>query len=619
MKRLLLAVVLLLPATAYGQNNTLESLDSNAPQTHAEMWAGFNPLAEPLDVEVIQAWEQDNIVMMIMRYRVGTFKGKKAMVAAIYGYPKDGDSYPGLVNIHGGGQYADYKAVLTNAMRGYATISIAWAGRLSAPNYRVSPNEVKLFWDGKVDDPNYKVTTDWGSLDAYHAPSKNGQDAFVTIRDGSEDWTLDNTKSPRNSSWFLCAMAARRALTFLQQHPKADKDRLGVYGHSMGGKLTVMTAGSDDRVKAAAPSCGGISDRYNKDPLHQRTVGDSPSLKNTNCPTMILSPANDFHGHINDLVISTNELQTDWRVTCSPHLNHVDIPQHEVATQLWFDQYLKGAFKWPQTPKTNLELKQNGGVPVFRVAPDLSRQILDVEVYYTQQGHLGGGGQYHENRIARYWHYAKPVKTGDAWSANLPVFSNSMPLWVYANVTYKLDKPISGAGYYYGDYTTDCFTLSSLVKLVDAEQLQSAGVKPTLTPSMQIEDFAQDWRKQWFTRQPEKWSIKTHKVYHPMYAAPAGASLALDVYSESPNQLVVGIDQFAAEVAIDGKGWQAISLEPDDFKDAEENALESWAEIKELRLVDIDRLRVRGKQKTRVAGGPWQGNAPQFRNLRWAK
>ena len=49
-------------------------------------------------------------------------------MAAVYGYPKGGTNLPGLVQIHGGGQYADQQAVLTNAKRGYATISISWAG-----------------------------------------------------------------------------------------------------------------------------------------------------------------------------------------------------------------------------------------------------------------------------------------------------------------------------------------------------------------------------------------------------------------------------------------------------------------------------------------------------------
>ena len=253
-------------------------------------------------MEVLKEWEEDGVVLKVLRYRIGVFKGKKAMMAAVYGYPKGAKGLPGLVQIHGGGQYADYKAPLTNAKRGYASISISWAGRISAPGHMVRPDGVKLFWDGKTDDPKYKLTTDWGALDAYHAPSRNGKDAFPSIP--VADWTLDPVESPRNNSWFLAALGARRGLTFLERQPEVDGSKLGVYGHSMGGKLTVLTAGSDKRVKAAAPSCGGISDRYSKIPLHLKTVSDPPSLKKITCPILFLSPANDFHGRIEDLETS---------------------------------------------------------------------------------------------------------------------------------------------------------------------------------------------------------------------------------------------------------------------------------------------------------------------------
>ena len=77
------------------------------------------------------------------------------------------------MQIHGGGQYAHYDACLTNARRGYATISISWGGRSDAPGYRVAPAEVKLYWAGKTVDPDYKVITDWGALDAYLHPIRN--------------------------------------------------------------------------------------------------------------------------------------------------------------------------------------------------------------------------------------------------------------------------------------------------------------------------------------------------------------------------------------------------------------------------------------------------------------
>ncbi|MCA9267821.1 MAG: acetylxylan esterase, partial [Planctomycetales bacterium] len=285
------------------------------------MWAGFDPRAEPLEIETLREWEEQDVVLRIVRFRIGVFKGQVARLAAVYGFPKSattsGAKLPGLVQIHGGGQYADHKACLMNARRGYATISIAWAGRISAPDYRVSPAEVKLFWEGKTDHADYKLTTDWGAVDGYHAPGRNAGNQFPSAMPAA--WTLDDVESPRNSGWFLCALAARRALTFLERQPEVDPERLGVYGHSMGGKLTVMTA-VDPRVKAAAPSCGGISDRDNKSELFRKTLGDDVSLRHVSCPIVFLSPANDFHGRIGDLPAAVHEIQSSqWRVTCSPH------------------------------------------------------------------------------------------------------------------------------------------------------------------------------------------------------------------------------------------------------------------------------------------------------------
>ena len=524
------------------------------------------------------------------------------------------------MNIHGGGQYADYRACLTSAKRGYATITIAWAGRINAPDYHVNPNIVKLFWNGKTDDPNYRVTTDWGVVDAYHAPARyEGPHTFVSLP--VTERTVDSVASPRNNSWFLCAMGARRALTFLEQQPQVDGSKLGVYGHSMGGKLTVLTAAADKRVKAAAPSCGGISDRVNESELFRNTVGDVPSLMNIACPIVFQSPANDFHGHINNLIQAVDEIKAeDWRVTCTPHLNHQDMPEGEVASQLWFDQHLKGGFKWPGTPEVTLNLKTQPKVPLFTVKPDMSRKILSVEIYYTQQGFDDNDKKHMENRKNRFWHYAPAKKVGDMWAAHLPLFSTDKELWVYANVRYALDKPVSGAGYYYGDYTAESFNVSSLLKIVKPEELKSAGVKSTLKLSKVIETFKGDWKKEWFNPRSDGWRLKTHKVYHPMWAAPEGAKLSIQVRSAEPNKLVVGIDGYAAVADVrGGSQWSTITLSPSDFKDAGENPMESWKGVKELRLVDVEHLRGAKGTKPRLVGSRWKGSDPEFRNLRWVE
>lgn len=586
-----------------------------APQNFDELWAGFDPQAEPLDVEVLKEWEEGGVVLKVLRYRVGVFKGRKAMMAAVYGYPKGAAKIPGLVQIHGGGQFAQFEAVLSNAKRGYATISIAWAGRISAPGYAVGPDQVKLFWDGKTSDPDYKLTTDWGALDAY-LPCRYPENNFVL--NPPSDHSIDPVASPRNSGWFLCAMAARRALTFLEKQPEVDADKLGVYGHSMGGILTVLTAGSDKRVKAAVPSCGGVSNRTDANAAFRATLGDDVYLKNLSCPIMFLSPANDFFGRINDLQIAVKEIRsTDWRVTCAPHHNHHNAAEYEVATQLWFDQHLKGTFTLPGTPQTELALKSADGVPVLTVSPDPSKPILRVDVFHTQQGQMAGLGDNTSNTVNRFWHHAATRRQGDKWIASLPLFSTDKPLWVYANVVYPLDPPVSGADRI---YHSDRFNLSSLMHMAPPEELKAAGAKATTQPSLLIESFEGDWEKEWFAYKPEEWTRNTHKLYDDRWKAPAGAKLALDVLSESPNKLVIGMDDHGAEVGLTGgAAWQAIGLSAGDFKDATGAVMADWSTIKELRLAATDRLvsRKDGKESVLQLGAAWNGPNPKFRNLRW--
>jgi len=622
MKKKLINVVLGLFAVgvpSLAQESLAPLQNGQTPQTHAELWANYDPRAEPLNVEVLHEWEEDGVVLKVLRYRIGIFKGQKAMMAGVYGYPKSRKNLPGLVQIHGGGQYADYRAPLTNAKRGYATISISWAGRINAPGYRVTPAEVKLFWEGKTNDPAYRVTTDWGALDAYHAPSRNPGNAFAHVR--PQAWTLDAVESPRNNPWFLVTLGARRALTFLEQQPDVDKTRLGVYGHSMGGKLTVLTAGADARVKAGAPSCGGVSNRDTDSALYNATIADAIYLKHIDCPVMFQSPSNDFHGRINDLQTALNEISTNrWRVTCSPHHNHQDTPEYEVASQLWFDQHLKETFTFPETPRTAVTLKTEDGIPTASVTLDDSLPVLAVDVHYTRHGQMDGVKDSMENTRNRFWHCAKATREGQVWQASLPLSNTDQPLWVYANVTYALAEPVAYAGYYYRVGSSKAFTLSSRMFMVSADELKAAGVKATRKPSMTIETFETDWKKQWFTYRTEDWGRRTHKIYDEMWKAPPGAKLAFDVLAAQSNKLMVGIDAFATEVALAGGGtWQSVVLAPSDFKDVLGTALTHWQGIRELRLGASETLRKRvdEKMKSLQFGAPWQGPNPKFRKLRW--
>ena len=449
-----------------------------APSTVEETWAGFDPRKEPLDVEVLEEWEEDGVIVKVIRFRVGTFKGEKAMLAAVYGYPKGAENLPGLVQIHGGGQSAQSSFVVKDAKNGYATISIAWAGRIHSTHYKVSNKEKEAFWTGDTSNPDYRVTTDWGAMDAYHHYCRFKGNNFV--QNPPSESTVDAIPSPRNSGWFLATMGARRAITFLEQQSQVDGDRIGVYGMSMGGKLTVLTAGADARIKAAAPACGGLSDLSTGRTLPG--VADDSYLERITCPTILMTPSNDFHSKVQDVPAAVASLKTkDWRVVSSPNRNHGDSAAYSVGTTLWFNQYLKGEFKMPATPTIQVSLENQMRTPMVKVNTDASMDIRVVDVYYTQDGL--------KKPVDKFWSLAKPVKIGSATRFELPLSSTDQPLWIYADVEYNLGQTVEGVGYSGEAVKTDTFHLASVVEMIDAATVKSAGLIATVDESKLNENF----------------------------------------------------------------------------------------------------------------------------------
>ena len=137
--------------------------------------------------------------------------------------------------------------------------------------------------------------------------------------------------------------------------------------------------------------------------------------------------------------------------------------------------------------------------PVANLVVDESRKVLSIDIFYTQQGQMDGQKDNSINTKNRFWHHAKVVREENNLSAKLPIFSLKKPLWAYANVTYELDNPITGAGYYYGVYTAGKFTLSSLMSSYSPDSLEKSKVIATMKPTLLIEDFKDDWQKEWFS------------------------------------------------------------------------------------------------------------------------
>ncbi len=617
-------VLSLTAATAAADQESLPPLqDGKAPTNLTELWGNYDPGVEPLDTQVVREWEENGITLRHVVFTVGVFKGKPARLAGFYGFVKGAERLPGILQVHGGGQSASLDEVRGFARNGYACLSINWGG-----------NKMEGVKD---DEPN----TDWGALDATQRHNSHYSGGKPDSK------TLDDVESPRNNNWFLLVLAARRGLTFLEQQPEVDPDRLGVTGHSMGGKITVNVAGIDRRVKAAVPSCGGSGGAggklsgmpgagvgAEKPSIYDATIDDRAYIPGITCPILFMSPTNDFAGPFDNMTENWRKIGS--RIvgfTVAPHFNHRALPETSICGVLWFDQHLKGGFRFPATPELTVTLETASGVPRATVKPDRVADVAKVDLYYSIDPHC----------ITRFWRDAEAKRDGDAWTADLPVLSTDQPLFVYANVSYPLTTERLG---FRGSKPPATFMISSREAILLPEDLQTVGVKATDAPTRLIDDFGRGWhdwcRLEWAN--PHHWSVTTHKIKDPKWRGPDGARLVFDL--KCPTDIVLRVTvtsngwgafpglpwgrTYQVRKPIKGSpDWQTISVSLDELvaikkddasRKDDPSTLTSWATATELNFGWAPTYIQDGQE---VPFGPensqrngWH-EPREFRNLRW--
>ena len=597
------------------------SMVTQAQDSAVEFWNAYDATAAPLQVEVVKEWSDEAGSYQLVRYRLGTLHGtnKSAspVIAAYYGYPVAASSdspVPGIVHIHGGGQRAHQGRVSDWVKLGYAAISINWGGKvLEEPS---TPN------------------TDWDGLAAgFERPGAGKENDLIhhnVVTGGSH--TLHSEPHLLNSSWNLIAMSARRALTFLEQRPEVDGDRLGVEGHSMGGRSTVLTA-IDPRVKAASPSVGGSGFLYQdmwglpgsarrmtkQDglDLYQRTVSAQSYWPHIKAPILFLQATNDFNAPT-ELVVRGMSLlpeQTERIMAIAPHLNHRFTTETAAARFIWMDAHLKDKLKFPRQSQSQLTIDPNTRMPVFQMKVDRSSglPIEKVEVFY---------GYARDPRV-RFWRNAEVRVNGDVVTARCPLFDASEPVFAFANITYRIPYMLPARP---GAKATDKLTVSSQFQSVYPDALLAGSAVATESRQRLIDDFQFGWRD-WYrlnAENPHHWFYATRKIIDPSWMGPKGGKLAFDVNtSKAGNRLAIGIeantwqgytgrkrDSFQAIVELPNAGNNSVALTASDFRNSSGQSMADWDEATELTFTPANRV-------SASINGAWLGNPPDLRNLRW--
>ncbi len=555
-----------------------------AEKTIDDVWAGVDPRAEALDIEVLRKWTENGAAYTEMYFTGLTHEGEKVRVYGMYAAPEGGRKLPAVLHIHGGGQTVNKGWLKTWTARGYAAMSFNWGGE----------------W------PNRDKYTLWGKLiQGNHAKSHESGMHMAT------------KPSVRLSSWFLWTLVSRRALTVLERQPEVDPERLGIFGVSMGGTIVWNFAGTDKRVKAAAavygvgwntyPEAIGDPDPKAADPevaLWRATMEPESYPGRIECPVLFLDGTNDQHGKMDWAYKTTDALHVEHREAFTPQYRHHIGSAQASDLLLWMDWWLKGGEAWPKSPKVSVRLSRSG-VPELMVDADQSQKIQSVQMYYA----LENRGP--KNRFWRTLQGNPP--------ALMPVIDVSRPLFAFANVNYEsgvsitsnlasvtpaalgkakaTDKPtlsiddFSGG---VGDWVTSSTGTDPIPPVFEAvKSATGPGWKAAVTTDRTIELF-------------------THKIGDPKWRGPDGTVLKFRVYSKAARELTVAVyrnwvetgnQKFSHTLSLKPSDeWQEVELRVADFRTEKGLSLSAWSEAQVLSL-----------------HSPGPGNVvPLYADFRWA-
>lgn len=560
-----------------------------------DLWHGFDPRALPLEIEVLQTWQEEGVTFEKLRFTGEVAEGgEKVRVFAIQGAPTGGKRLPGILHIHGGGQTASLAWVKFWTGRGYVCVSFDFCGP----------------WQQRTE------YTEWGPIEQGNMAKAQGG--------------LQVHPTPRESSWYHWALVSRRALTLLESHPAVDPKRLGIFGISVGGNLTWMVAGSDRRVKAAVPCYGSGYNYDNRKKLwgFPPLTGDLALFKQTlspeahapyvTCPILHLNATNDFHAWMDASYETLSAAKGPTRQAFTPRYNHHIEPEQGANLERWMDWHLRGGRPFPKTPVLAVRLG-NDGVPRAVLSSDGAESVKRVDVYYTLGDKLPP---------ARFWRSAEVSRQGGKWEATLPVVYVWDSVYAFANVLYDSGVCLTSnlKGFVPGQLGKARATLAWTPALehgptgLENWYYTHAYTDPNITLTY-LRTGKETGIGHYLTLNPElfgekmEFNLSTHILGDPQHQGKPGMALSFRCRGDfAESGLIVSVVEndwgprsktYSATVKKEelGSGWRNVVLPLSRFVSEDGKTPESWGVL--------DRLQIAGAT---TAQGP-----PGFAQFRWVE
>ncbi len=316
-------------------------------------------LPQNIEAKIIKSYSQGNIAIQEIQYTSGEYQKKPVKIFGYYCYPKNKKNLPAVAIIHGGGGYALLSRSVKFAKKGYAALSIDL------------PGKGELRWNkSRSTGPNMDVPT------------------LLRV-------------SPDVSYNYLyhAVPAAQSAITFLEQQPVVNKNKIAMLGLSWGGVITLITNGIDKRLASAIPVFGsGYLDqgstwqaRFDEwmSPANKKVYNEFIDAKNylktQHAPTLYMTGSNDHCYYIPNFIKSFRNMPTEkTKLAIYPNGRHRVSQVMQDNIFLWLHSTLKNKGRYPDIKKGNLAYKGNYLLlPVSFKGPYAAKKV---SLYYSRSG-----------------------------------------------------------------------------------------------------------------------------------------------------------------------------------------------------------------------------------------
>lgn len=358
----------------------LESLSTMRPLTYQTLTDPFEKYKYmiPEIVEVLdEGTEYKSTILKKVKFRSRSYKGMDDIVYAVIAYPLDyqtsGKTYPGILQVHGGGGCAEFESACAWARNGYVSVA------LDVPS---------------IANPSDDVT-----------PHSEGY--WKTLPYGSE--MFQSEKGAESSLLFGAVTAELLAFNLLASDEYVDSEHIGITGGSWGGYSTTMLGGLlGDRVQALFSyfGCGFYDDGTVFDgELNKISAEDKAEwLKyldagrrahRITAPYLNASGTNDTFFHPPAVIKTMETIPGETYMVFSPNTDHNvnNAPDTARLMYEYMDYYLKGTGLRMMTVKIDSFVVEDDGSRTVRFTADSAGTVTSAKIWYSTTGEWGPNGR----------------------------------------------------------------------------------------------------------------------------------------------------------------------------------------------------------------------------------